>query len=549
MRILNGIGASPGIAEAELTWLAQPDLSVTRVNGLDPAVEKERYSRAAAQAASELDTLYTRACETDAATAQVFEFHRMMLEDPDFCDGIVEALEQGSKAEWAVSHTAEGLSKIFSAMDGDEYMQARAADVQDVSRRLIRILKGIHDESTKFDHPVILAADDLLPSQTVRLDKKNVLGFVTKYGSSTSHSAILARTLGIPCIVSMEADFEQLIPGSTVAIDGSTGQVVVNPSKEVLAEFKARQTAHQADRLAMGLYKDRAAVTQAGHKVLVAANIGGLEDIDAVFSYGGDGVGLFRSEFIYLNRTDFPSEEAQFLIYKEVLERLAPRPVVVRTLDLGSDKQAPYFGIEGEENPAMGYRAIRICLKEPHILRTQIRALLRASVYGNLNVMFPMITQLRQVRGIKSLLAEIQHDLKAERIPFSQEVQYGIMIETPAAAIMSDVLAREVDFLSIGTNDLTQYTMAADRMNARIRDQFDPADPAVLRLVKLTAQNAHAAGIWVGVCGESAANTALTNFYMDIGIDELSVAPAAIPSVKRAVIESAPESANLLQIG
>ncbi|MCD7749110.1 MAG: phosphoenolpyruvate--protein phosphotransferase, partial [Oscillospiraceae bacterium] len=268
--------------------------------------------------------------------------------------------------------------------------------------------------------------------------------------------------------------------------------------------------------------------------------------IDSVTAHGGDGVGLFRSEFIYLNSADFPTEEEQFLIYKEVLERLAPRPVVVRTLDLGSDKQAPYFGIEGEENPAMGYRAIRICLKEPHIFRTQMRALLRASVYGNLNVMFPMITQLGQVRKIKELLAEIKQELEAESIPFSREVQYGIMIETPAAAVMSDVLAREVDFFSIGTNDLTQYTMAADRMNARISDLFDPADPAVLRLVKLTAQNAHAAGIWVGICGESAANTALTNFYMDIGIDELSVSPASIPAVKRAVIESVPETAKII---
>ncbi|MCD7844326.1 MAG: phosphoenolpyruvate--protein phosphotransferase [Oscillospiraceae bacterium] len=542
MSMLKGIGASAGVAVAELVWLEKPDLSVTRREGLDPAAEKARYDSAAAQALSELDALYERACETDEATAQVFDIHRMMLDDPDFCEGVAEALEQGVNAEWAIWQTAEGLADMFRAMEGDDYMQARAADVQDVSQRLIRILKGIRDGDTRFDRPVIVAAADLLPSQTVRLDKEKVVGFVTKYGSATSHSAILARTLGIPCIVGMGEDFDQLGEGGTAAIDGTTGQVVLNPNEEELAEFQARQRAYRADQSALEGYKEREAVTSTGHKVLVVANIGGLDDIDAVTAHGGDGVGLFRSEFIYLNSADFPTEEEQFLIYKEVLERLAPRPVVVRTLDLGSDKQAPYFGIEGEENPAMGYRAIRICLKEPHIFRTQMRALLRASVYGNLNVMFPMITQLGQARKIKELLAEIQQELEAEGIPFSRAVQYGIMIETPAAAVMSDVLAREVDFFSIGTNDLTQYTMAADRMNARISDLFDPADPAVLRLMKLTAQNAHAAGIWVGICGESAANTALTNFYMDIGIDELSVSPASIPAVKRAVIESNPES-------
>ena len=348
---------------------------------------------------------------------------------------------------------------------------------------------------------------------------------------------ILARTLGIPCVVGMGEDFDRLPSAGMVAMDGSTGEVVPRPEGAVLADLERRRAAYLADQAALEEYRDRQAVTSAGHKVLVAANIGGLEDIDAVIANGGDGVGLLRSEFIYLNSPDFPTEEEQFQIYKQVLERLAPRPVVVRTLDLGSDKQAPYFGIENEDNPAMGYRAIRICLKEPHIFRTQLRALLRASVYGTLDIMFPMIGQLEQVRQIKETVAQVQRELEAEGVPFNRDIQYGIMVETPAAAIMSDVLAEEVDFFSIGTNDLTQYTMAADRMNARVSDLFDPADPAVLRLIELTAKNAHAAGIWVGICGESAANTALTQFYMSVGIDELSVSPASIPAVKRAVLK------------
>ena len=536
--MLKGIAASPGVAVAELFRLEEPDLTVSLTEGLDPAAERARYDAAAAQAAAELDALYDRACQTDEKTAQVFDIHRMMLEDPDFCDGISEALEEGINAEYAVRRTADALAGMFRAMEGAEYMQARAADVQDVSGRLIRILKGVRDVDARFDRPVIVAAEDLLPSQTVRLDKEMVAGFITRLGSSTSHSVILARTLGIPCVVGMGDDFDRLPLSGVVAIDGGSGEVLPDPDEDALADFRARRAAYLADRDALEDFKRREAVTSSGHKVLVAANIGSLEDIDAVLAQGGDGVGLFRSEVIYLDSADFPTEEAQFQIYKEVLERLAPRPVVVRTLDLGSDKQAPYFGIKGEENPAMGYRAIRICLKEPHIFRTQLRALLRASVYGNLNVMLPMITKLDQVLQIKAILAQVQGELEAEGVPFSRDVQYGIMVETPAAAVMSDVLAREVDFFSIGTNDLTQYTMAADRMNARISDLFDSADPSVLRLVELTAKNAHAAGIWVGICGESAANTALTEFYMSAGIDELSVSPSSIPKVKRAVIQS-----------
>ena len=534
--MLKGIAASAGAAVAPLFYLEEPDLSVTKEAGLDPVQQHQRYEQAAAQAIRELDALYDKARATDENVAQVFDIHRMMLEDPDLIDGIDELLDKGFNAEYAVRETADSLAAMFKAMD-DEYMQARAADVTDVGNRLIRVLKGIPDAADFPDEPVIVAAVDLLPSQTVRLDKDHVAGFVTKLGSSTSHSVILARTLGIPCIVGMGDDYDQLPKSGLIAIDGATGEVAPQPDEATRAEFTRRREAFLSDQAALEAFKDRKAVTKSGHKVLVCANIGGLNDIDAVIARGGGGVGLFRSEFIYLNSPDFPSEETQFEIYKEVLARLAPRPVVVRTLDLGSDKQAPYFGIKGEENPAMGYRAIRICLKQPNIFRTQLRALLRASVYGRLNIMFPMITHLEQVLEIKTILAQVRQELDKEGVPYSRDVEYGIMIETPAAAVMADVLAKEVDFFSIGTNDLTQYTLAADRMNANISHLFDSGHPAILRLIERTAKAAHDAGIWVGICGESAANTALTAFYMSVGIDELSVSPASIPAVKRAVIE------------
>ena len=395
--MLKGIAASSGAAVAQLFHLEEPDLSVVKESGLDPAQQHQRYDQAAAQAIRELDGLYEKARATDENVAQVFDIHRMMLEDPDLIDGIDGLLDEGYNAEYAVRETADSLAEMFRAMD-DEYMQARAADVMDVGNRLIRVLKGIPDAADFPDEPVIVAAVDLLPSQTVRLDKDHVAGFVTKLGSSTSHSVILARTLGIPCIVGMGDDYDKLPQSGLLAIDGSTGEVVPQPDEATRAEFARRRDAFLADQAALEAYKDRKAVTKSGHKVLVCANIGGLKDIDAVIARGGGGVGLFRSEFIYLDSEDFPTEEAQFEIYKEVLSRLAPRPVVVRTLDLGSDKQAPYFGIEGEENPAMGYRAIRICLKQPEIFRTQLRALLRASVYGKLDIMFPMITGDRDPR-------------------------------------------------------------------------------------------------------------------------------------------------------
>ncbi|MEA4894287.1 MAG: phosphoenolpyruvate--protein phosphotransferase [Oscillospiraceae bacterium] len=535
--LLKGVGASAGAAIAHIFYIKQLDLSVERQEGRDPEAETSRFESAKAQAFSELDKLFEKTAVNDSAAAQVFDIHKLMLDDPDFCDGVEAAIGSGLNAEYAVKTSADALIDFLGTLE-NEVMRGRAADVRDVSERLIRILKGIEERDDTPSEEVIVLAEDLLPSQTVRLDREKVSGFVTKRGSVTSHSVILAKTMGIPCIVGMGDSFDELPESGELAIDGSTGEVLVSPSESEREDFLHRVESFRLQKEALEKYRDITAVTPKGHEVKVCANIGGVADADAANAFGAGGVGLFRSEFLYLESPGFPSEEKQFAAYKAVLEKLSPRPVVIRTLDLGSDKQAPYFNIPEEENPALGYRAIRICLKEPQIFRTQLRALLRASVYGKLQVMFPMITHLGQVLEIREIVSKIKSELDSEGLPYSRDVEFGIMVETPAAAVMSDELAKVVDFFSIGTNDLTQYTMAADRMNSRIRDIFNPADPAVLRFIEMTAKAAHANGIWVGICGESAADTALTDFYMSIGIDELSVSPASIPEVKKAVLSS-----------
>lgn len=539
--LLKGVGASPGAAMAEMVRVKEQNLPVEKLEGQDPAKERVRFADAAARASEELEALYQQMMRQDGEAAQVFEIHRMMLDDPDFLDGVETAIGEGLNAEYAVGRSADALADFLGSLD-NEVMRERAADVRDVSGRLIRILKGIEEAADTPEGNVVVVADDLVPSQTVQLDRSKVQGFVTRRGSVTSHSVILAKTMGIPCIVGLGESFDLLPEKGEIAIDGSTGEVLTEFTQGEREEFSARVLNFQKSREELEKYRDAVAVTPDGHKVLVCANIGSEEDARLALSFGADGIGLFRSEFLYLESADFPTEETQLAAYRAVLERMAPRPVVVRTLDLGSDKQAPYFQIPGEENPALGYRAIRICLKQPEIFRTQLRALLRASVYGKLQVMFPMITHLEQLREIKIILQSVKQELREQGQPYSDAVEFGIMVETPAAAVMSDVLAREVDFFSLGTNDLTQYTMAADRMNARIRDIFNPADPAVLRLVEMTVRNAHANGIWVGMCGESAADPALMDFYMSIGLDELSVAPASVPAVKKSVIASRPEN-------
>lgn len=538
--LLKGVGASAGAAIAHIFYVRKPDLSVEKLEGRDPEIEKARYEGAKERAFSELDELYNKTAQTDAAAAQVFDIHKLMLDDPDFCDGVEGAIDSGLNAEFAVKSTADMLADFLGKLE-NEVMRGRADDVRDISDRLIRILKGVEYEDEMQDGEMIVLAEDLLPSQTVRLDRAKVAGFVTKRGSVTSHSVILAKTMGIPCIVGMGDGFDSLPKSGELAIDGSTGEVLADPTESEKSEFLLRVKKFKDRKADFDSYKNREAVTPAGHKVKVCANIGSVEDADIARENGADGVGLFRSEFVYLDSPSFPSEEKQFEIYKAVLQKMSPSPVVIRTLDLGSDKQASYFNIPDEENPALGYRAIRICLKEPEIFRAQLRALLRASVYGKLQVMFPMITHLDQVLQIKEIVKKLKAELDTEGLPYSKDIEFGIMIETPAAAVMSDVLAKEVDFFSLGTNDLTQYTMAADRMNARIRDIFNPSDPAVLRFIEMTARAAHENGIWVGICGESAADTALTDFYMSLKIDELSVSPSSIPMVKKAVISCGQE--------
>ena len=535
--LLKGVGASPGAAIAKIYFIKQIDLSVEKLDGRNKETETERFESAKSQAFSELDELFEKTSETDSAAAQVFDIHKLMLDDPDFCDGVEAAINEGLNAEYAVKSSADALSDFLSTLD-NEVMRGRAADVRDISERLIRILKGISEADNSLPESVIVLADDLLPSQTVKLDRSKVAGFVTRHGSVTSHSVILAKTMGIPCIVGMGSSFDELPEAGEIAIDGKTGEVLSDPIENEKADFLRRVTEFQKQKEELEKYRSISAVTPSGHKVKVCANIGGVADAEIADSFGADGVGLFRSEFLYLESPSFPSEEKQFQAYKAVLEKLSPRPVVIRTLDLGSDKQAPYFDIPEEENPALGYRAVRICLKEQHIFKTQLRALMRASVYGKLQVMFPMITHLGQVLEIKEILEQVRQELDSEGISYNKDIEYGIMVETPAAAVMSDVLAKEVDFFSIGTNDLTQYTMAADRMNSKIRDIFNPSDSAVLRFIEMTAKAAHDNGIWVGICGESAADTSLTDFYMSIGIDELSVSPASIPAVKKAVVSS-----------
>lgn len=535
--LLKGVGASAGAAIAHIFYIKQLDLSVEKQEGRNPEAETERYEKAKDQAFTELDVLFEKTATTDSAAAQVFDIHKLMLDDPDFCDGVEDALSSGLNAEYAVKTSADALIGFLGTLE-NEVMRARAADVRDVSERLIRILKGLEEIDDGPKEEVIVLAEDLLPSQTVRLDREKVAGFVTKRGSVTSHSVILAKTMGIPCIVGMGESFDKLPKSGELAIDGKTGEVLVSPTDSERQAFLRRVSDFRQQKADLEKYRNVTASTPKGHTVKVCANIGGVADADAAKTFGADGVGLFRSEFLYLESPSFPSEEKQFEAYKAALEKLSPNPVVIRTLDLGSDKQAPYFDIPEEENPALGYRAIRICLKEPQIFRTQLRALLRASVYGKLQVMFPMITHLGQVLEIKEIVGRIKEELQQEGVPYSKDIEFGIMVETPAAAVMSDELAKVVDFFSIGTNDLTQYTMAADRMNSRIRDIFNPADPAVLRFIEMTAKAAHDNGIWVGICGESAADTSLIDFYMSIGIDELSVSPASIPAVKKAVLSS-----------
>ncbi len=533
---LQGIGASDGVAIGDIYFLQKLDLSVKEESGCNILEQTERFENAQKKAILELAELYKHAEETDYDTAQVFEVHQMLLEDDEFVESVAELITAGKNAEYAVKVTADSLRDIFLAMD-DPYMRARSADIIDVSNRLIKILKGLQETNIAKTSKIIVVADDLLPRETIKLDKSMVVGFVTRQGSKTSHSAILARTMGIPSVVSLRESFDDIPLSGKIAIDGGTGKVIVDPTQTITANYNAYIARQEKENKELEKQKGKKAITASGHECKIGANIGSLDDIDAVKKYDADCVGLFRSEFVYLESGHMPTEKEQFMIYKKMLSSLNPLNVIVRTLDLGADKQAPYFNLGHEENPALGYRAIRICLNEIEIFRTQLRALLRASVYGNLSIMFPMISHYSQIIEAKNTLQDVKNELKAEGIEFNENVSIGCMIETPASVMIADRLAKEVDFFSIGTNDLTQYTLAVDRMNSNVEQLFDSSNEAVLKMIELTAKSAHDNGIWVGICGESASDPSLTNFYMDLKIDELSVSPSKVLKLKKAINE------------
>ena len=538
MTLLHCEGVSRGVASGQLRFLRRNAQAQPRREVADSEAEVLRFDQAREAAMAQLGGLYEETCaKLGEEKALLFQIHQMMLEDLDYCDSITGMIrDEHVNAEYAVDQTAAQFSEMFAQMD-DDYMKERAADVLDVSRRVIRLLTGQEDEALGGDTPCIIAADDLAPSETARLDRSKVLGFITARGSSNSHTAIFARTMGIPAVVGLGDSLLEEFDGKEVFVDGASGEVFVDPDAQTSAQLADRRDQEAAHRRYLDTFRGREAVTPDGHRVLVCANIGAPKDLEAVQGADADGIGLFRSEFLYLGRDDYPPEEDQYQAYRQVLEAMGGRMVVIRTLDIGADKQADYFQLPKEENPAMGLRAIRICLTRPEVFRTQLRALYRASAHGKLGIMFPMITSVSEVKRIKEMCAQVREELKAEGVPFDEKAELGIMIETPAAAVISDLLAREVDFFSIGTNDLTQYTLAVDRQNAQVESFCDRHHEALLRLIRTTVENAHRAGIWAGICGELAADTALTDFFTEVGVDELSMTPGAILEVKARILD------------
>lgn len=529
MKTLQGKGVFGGVAIGRIQIFHRKDVTVKRVRITEPEAELRRFEAAKARTEQQLSALYEKAVrEVGESGAQVFEIHKMMLEDEDYNESVQSIVRtQLVNAEYAVAVTAENFEAMFSAMT-DEYMNARAADVRDISNRLIENFTetGVYQES--LSEQVILFADDLAPSETVQLNKDKLLAFVTAGGSANSHTAILARTMNIPAVVKADGAADDALDGKMAIVDGFQGVVYIEPTEEILREMKARQQTEQNRRDLLAQLKGKENITLDGTQIHVFANIGGIEDIGAVLLNDAGGVGLFRSEFLYLEQHDYPTEEQQFQAYRKVLESMAGKKVIIRTLDVGADKKIDYFQLPAEENPAMGMRAIRICLTRPEVFRTQLRALLRASVYGDLGVMFPMITSLTEIKRIREIVSDVMAQLTQEGIPFQEDVEFGIMIETPAAAVISDRLAAEVDFFSVGTNDLTQYTLACDRQNAGVDAFCDTHHEAILRLIRFAAENIHKEGKWIGICGELASDLSLTEEFLRMGIDELSVSPACI---------------------
>ena len=532
-----GKGVYSAVAAGRISLFRRNDAAVTRVRIEDTAAEIARVEAAKNAASAQLGEIYEKALrEVGETNAAIFEIHQMMLEDEDYNDSIRNIIEtQQVNAEYAVAVTADNFSEMFSAMD-DAYMQARAADVRDISNRIIANLSGSSTEELPSDEKVIICADDLAPSETVSLDKDKVLAFVTAHGSSNSHTAILARNMNIPAVIGVGDEFLCAVKeGDEAVVDGSTGEIFVSPDDETRERLLKKQADDINKKRLLQELKGKDNVTVDGTKINIFTNIGSIDNIGAVLANDAGGIGLFRSEFLYLENTDFPTEEQQFSAYKRVLESMAGKKVIIRTLDIGADKQADYFNLKKEANPALGYRAIRICLTRPEIFRTQLRALFRASVYGNLGIMFPMITSVCEVQKALDICESVKAQLKNDGIEYSDKIEIGIMIETPAAALISDKLAAMVDFFSVGTNDLTQYTLACDRQNPEIEQFCDTHHEAILRLIEMSAQNAHKNGAWIGICGELAADTSLTETFLRMGIDELSVSPSFVLPLRDAV--------------
>ena len=539
MITLSGKSVFGGVAIGKIAFYKRQEKQVRRYRVEDTEAEVARFEDAQETAIAQLGELYDKAMEdVGEANAAIFEVHQMMLMDLDYVDSIKNIITtQEVNAEYAVATTGDNFSQMFASMD-DAYMQGRAADVKDVSDRLLGILSDAGESGVVADEPVIVAADDLVPSETVQLDKSKVLAFATMYGSANSHTAILARTMNIPAVIGLGEGLAKEYDGHMAAIDGFTGTIYIDPDEETMKAMTEKREEDRRQKALLEELKGKENITLSGQKINVYANIGNLSDVGAVLKNDAGGIGLFRSEFLYLESEDFPTEEQQFQVYKQVAENMAGKKVIIRTLDIGADKQVDYFGLDKEENPALGYRAIRICLTRPEIFKTQLRALYRASAYGQIAIMFPMIISVKEVKQIKVIIEEVKEELREAKIPFREDVELGIMIETPAAVMMSRELAKEVDFFSVGTNDLTQYTLAIDRQNQKLDAFYDPHHPAVLAMIRMAAENAHAEGKWIGICGELGADLELTEEFLAMGLDELSVSPAMVLPLRKKIRES-----------
>lgn len=539
MQVFQGKSASGGVAIGKIFLYQKGEQQVKRLHVEDTEAELARLREAAKEAAEQLQRLYETSVKSIGESgAAIFEVHRMMLEDEGFVGAMENTITtQSVNAEYAVAAAADNFSKMFSEMD-DEYMRARGADIKDVAERLLSVLSGGNGGMQKLTEPSVVLADDLMPSETVQLNPKLVLAFVTVHGSLNSHTAILARTMNIPALVGVSVPLVPEWNGKTAVVDGAEGTFCTDPTEEYLEKMEGRRKQEQEKRELLQTLKGKETITKDGKKIRLYANIGSNRDLGMVLENDAEGIGLFRSEFLYLEKEDYPTEEEQFSVYKTVAETMAGKKVIIRTLDIGADKQAPYFHLKKEENPAMGLRAIRICLTRPDIFKTQLRAVFRAAAYGDLAIMYPMIISVEEVRKIRSLAEEAKRELEAEKLPYGN-VEQGIMIETPAAVMVSGELAKEVDFFSIGTNDLTQYTLAIDRQNTELDGFYDAHHPAVLKMIRMVVENAHKAGIWAGICGELGADTSLTEEFLRMGVDELSVSPGKILPIRRIVRETA----------